>query len=351
MLALVGLKATVGLDVLPTLDRFARRAAAARPSRRRSAEPTVGGKWQDGVVRYFNGAPEHDWALQQAVAAWNGSGAHVRFEASTRQLAQLVIRSKDVEKCGHGHATLGFTPLARADIFRPGDGPGCDPFSAARVLAHELGHVLGLEHDDTRCAAMNSKGNRRGVGALRADPAVAVALPAARGTGRARGGKAVRRDARLPPPARQLLAVPPLSSRRAEIKYLPGALVADRVAFSFVRPADSVTPTFLTGFVLPVLHLRVRARSLRQAPREPALPLVGRAGHRAGRPVPGPRQGRALPPRLGGGSDGPAQRHRLDVAGERLLAGELGAGPFGFGPAPPVIPPSPTGRRGLRRRT
>ena len=207
MLALVAAKATFGLDVLPTLDRFARGQEPPLSLSPAFGGTQVGGKWPGGVIRYFNAAPEHDWALQQAVAAWNGSGAHVRFEASTEQLAQLVITSKDVEQCGHGHATLGWTPHARATIFQPGDGPGCDRFSAARVLAHELGHVIGLDHDDTRCAAMNAKSNRRGAEHCRPAPPWQWRCRLLEESRRPRCDEALRRSARAHARHRQLLAV------------------------------------------------------------------------------------------------------------------------------------------------
>src|SRR5687768_7565545 len=48
--------------------------------------------WPGGVVRYYNAAPSQAWALWQAVAAWNRSGANVRFVATSRRNAQLIIR-------------------------------------------------------------------------------------------------------------------------------------------------------------------------------------------------------------------------------------------------------------------
>ena len=54
-----------------------------------------------------------------------------------------------------GQATAGYVPKAYgggwAMVSR-----ACGRFDAAGVLAHELGHVLGLGHEDRRCATMNS---------------------------------------------------------------------------------------------------------------------------------------------------------------------------------------------------
>jgi hypothetical protein len=226
------------------------------------------------------------------VDAWNGSGAHVRLVPTTAQFAQLTIKSKDVEKCGHGHATLGYTPRATAVVFKPGGGAGCDAFSATRVLAHELGHVLGLEHDDTRCAAMNSKGNRRGSEHCRPAPPwqwrcrlleETDVLAAAKLYGGA------------PVPARgsgNCSLYPPLQAP-LEIKFLRERSDAARLAFSFVRPADSVTPAFLRAFVRPSYTFAFVNGACREGPVSPRyrwsvapgeaqvalFPILGKGAH------------------------------------------------------------------------
>ena len=293
MLALVAANATVGVDVLPTLDRFARGQEPPLSLSPAFGGTQVGGKWPGGIVRYFNAAPEHDWALQQAVAAWNGSGAHVRFEASTEQLAQLVITSKDVEKCGHGHATLGWTPRARATVFRPGDGPGCDSFSAARVLAHELGHVHRARSRRHALRRDELEGQSARSGALPAGPPwqwrcrlleEADVLAAAKLYGGhpapARGTATARSTRRC--------------SRRSRSRSCPSARPpAASPSPSCGRPTRSRPPSW-TGLRSPVLHLRVRERRLSERPgspryrwsvapgepsRSPSFPVLGKGAH------------------------------------------------------------------------
>jgi hypothetical protein len=121
-------------------------------------------KWPGGVIPYYNAAPDQAWAVTRAVSAWNHSGARIRFVAVPRAAAGLVIEEETGKVyCAEGHATLGHVPGARVVIF-PAHGitHACNRFWAVRVITHELGHVLGLLHEDRACAAMNAVGSLHG---------------------------------------------------------------------------------------------------------------------------------------------------------------------------------------------
>ncbi len=139
-------------------DRLASASAAAPIV----GGPAVGGAWPDGVVRYYNDAPEHDWALRQAVDAWNRSGAEIHFRQTDRLQADLVVESTAEKQCGHGRATVGYSVPATVTIFSLRVGRACDQYSAVRALTHELGHVLGLDHTTSACAVMNPSGSYGG---------------------------------------------------------------------------------------------------------------------------------------------------------------------------------------------
>ena len=107
------------------------------------------------TITYWNGT-SYAAELDRAVSAWNRSGARVRFSPASRSRAQLRIVYDERPALGrlgsaHGIASVGYQPRNRVALGRGASGAG-----AVGVITHELGHVLGLVHDDRRCAVMNS---------------------------------------------------------------------------------------------------------------------------------------------------------------------------------------------------
>lgn len=123
----------------------------------------VGVRWPGKTITYFDGSRDKA-AVARAVAAWNRSGVGIRFVRTySRTRAQLVIRNTRAVPggCGTGYATLGYPGRGRQaqlgilHAASPRD-QGCAWPGQTLVVAHELGHVLGLGHVDSRCSLMNS---------------------------------------------------------------------------------------------------------------------------------------------------------------------------------------------------
>jgi hypothetical protein len=119
-------------------------------------------KWPRGRITYVDQTKDSG-AVKRAVRAWNRSGLKVRFvKVSSPRKAQLLIRnSRRVPGgCGTGLATLGYTPGRKAFVNilhgRDSDGQACAWPGQTLVVAHELGHVLGLGHTDKGCSLMNT---------------------------------------------------------------------------------------------------------------------------------------------------------------------------------------------------
>ena len=128
-----------------------------------SAAEAAPRKWPKGRITYVDKSRDRD-AVKAAVKAWNTSGLRVRFvKVSSARKARLVIKNtrRVPAGCGTGFGTLGYPgPGRKATVSilhgSEADGQKCAWPGQTLVVAHELGHVLGLDHDMSRCSLMNT---------------------------------------------------------------------------------------------------------------------------------------------------------------------------------------------------
>src|SRR6478735_2678114 len=132
--------------------RAAAPAIADRPGAH-AASHIEGKRWPGRRITYWNGSKANRVYLARAVQAWNTSGIRVRFvKARSKRRAQVWIRQ--TPGFCFGFAQVGYSRYVRhAGVTL--SGTTCQEEQTV-LVAHELGHILGLGHEDRRCALMNS---------------------------------------------------------------------------------------------------------------------------------------------------------------------------------------------------
>ena len=207
-------------------------------------------RWAQRTIP-FHSTVGAEGSVAQAVRAWNRSGVRLRWRAVAKRDARVLIRRRDTPGAlGYArYHTGGGGRVLRATIdIAPGLRAG-DMLVA--VVAHEMGHVLGLGHEERRCAVMNAS-VLRACGAVEGAPwqrrCRFLQRDDLRGARRIYGG----RLRKLPPPFCEVVPAPTapaaVGARLEGEEVVVGvALPAAHVAGVLVARYDNACPADLNG--------------------------------------------------------------------------------------------------------
>jgi len=128
-------------------------SAAAAPS---SAYTISGDRWPEGDIVYYTNVGGQNDEVARAANAWNKEKLGVRFvRTKSKAKARLLVRYGS-RGCG-GLGTVGYYGTRFVGDVQLGR--ACRDAITRLTAAHELGHVLGLGHEERKCALMNPVGD------------------------------------------------------------------------------------------------------------------------------------------------------------------------------------------------
>ena len=125
--------------------------AAFVPAASADAYVATGTPWPNNEVTYTTKTTAYAASVDRAAAILNRTGIRVRF--------RRVASNPDVTFTYHGPACDGSSYIGYQPRVKHNNvwlGAGCSRDLITLTAVHEMGHVLGLDHEDRRCARMNS---------------------------------------------------------------------------------------------------------------------------------------------------------------------------------------------------
>ena len=174
-------------------------AAALLPASKADAYKLFKHRWYSKTLTYYDATGgRYKEEIRAAASVLNRSGARIKVRSASRRTARVRIsvsrrlgvrRVRRATRCATGIVRSARIRV-RPDLEKSWPTPLAARMATIAVVAHEMAHVLGLDHENRRCATMNSQ---QWVALQPAERRVAVPLPDPRDRRRARPRAPLRR--------------------------------------------------------------------------------------------------------------------------------------------------------------
>src|SRR4051794_22201978 len=121
-----------------------------------SAYRILGDRWPEGTIVYATNVGGQNDEVVRAANAWNDEDLGITFVRTKSKSKAQVVVSYGAAGCG-GLGNVGYYGPRFVDTVELGR--NCRDAITRLTAAHELGHVLGLGHENSKCALMNPVGD------------------------------------------------------------------------------------------------------------------------------------------------------------------------------------------------
>lgn len=144
------------------------------------------GRWENNTAPVYNKTqnPTFVAAYETAIANWNATGAFTLVLTTDPSQADIIateMNDGNTQAAGEANSTTNLLTNYYSSVtvrlnsyYLLNDEYGYDMDRIIHTAEHELGHAIGLDHDDSQTSVMESAGSNHGIQQADIDAVVAL---------------------------------------------------------------------------------------------------------------------------------------------------------------------------------